>query len=94
MEKCSGDPYTLLHPVTEAFDIPILHVSRIGCFHDLLDSGLALLAGYSKDRTEEIQVLMHSHVVIGSKLIGHVPDQLLDLGSVLTAINPCYRGRT
>ena len=88
VQESPSDSDALLHTVTQALDVTVLHVSRAGRFHDFLDASLALRCWDPKNRPEKVEVFMDTHVVIRSELVGHVADKPFDSRSVLAAIDP------
>ena len=88
VQERSSDSDSLLHAVTKALDVAVLHVGGARRFHDFLDASLALRSWDPKNRPEKVEVFMDTHVVIRSELVGHVADKPFDSRSVLAAIDP------
>ena len=73
--------------MTQALNVFVLHVRCIGDLHHVCNSLLSISSRNTKDRAKKIEILMNSHVVVRAETIRHVPNESLDLGSVLTTVH-------
>ena len=64
VQQCACDTNSLSHPVTETLDELVTHVDDSSSLHDLFNTGDPLTTRDSKCRSEKVEILVDSHVVI------------------------------
>ena len=91
MQQRPRQSHTLLHPMTQAFDVTVLHIRDAGQFHDVINPRRTTFGSHIKRSTEEVQILTNAHIVVGPELVRHVANKTLDLSRVAQAIHPGNR---